>query len=186
MRQTDTDRAVARSPPPGLLRGLRAHWNFLPSTVSELPRMPATAPSRPRRCAGVPQWQTPYFRSSQAVPGGKEPLWRRAPGCREVETPGTPPPRQPKAWLARFEDLRVLAGLESWRRGHLPPVAEMPTRTYPPRPRFWLQPRDLSPAESCPAQFPPSRGRVRGVSVSQGTITLDGPAATNKVGWSLG
>jgi hypothetical protein len=99
---------------------LRPHGNFLPSTVSESPRKPATAPSRPRRCAGVPQWQTTYFRSSQAVPGGKEPLWRRAPGCREVETPGMPPPRQLKAWLATFEDLGVLAGLESWAVGASP------------------------------------------------------------------
>ncbi len=168
LRQTDAARSVmgppagdskqSRSrptPPPGLPSRLRPHGNFLPSTVSESPRKPATAPSRPRRCAGVPQWQTTYFRSSQAAPGGEEPLWRRAPGCREVETQGMPPPRQLKAWLATFEGLGVLAGLESWRRGHHPPgVAEMTTRTYPPRPRFWLQPRELSPSESRLVQSP--------------------------------
>jgi hypothetical protein len=107
-------------PPSSLAPRLRPCWDFLSSTVSESPHKPATGPSRPRRCAGVPQWQTTYFRSSQAVPGGKERLWRRAPGCREVETPGTPPPRQLKAWLATFEGLGVLAGLESWAVGASP------------------------------------------------------------------
>ena len=133
LRQTDAARSVMGppagdskqsrprpTPPPGLPSRVRAHGNFLPSTVFESPHKPATAPSRPRRCAGVPQWQTTYFRSSQAVPGGKEPLWLRAPGCREAETPGTPPPRQLKAWLATFEGLGVLAGLESWVVGASP------------------------------------------------------------------